>query len=240
MLPCRGQAYIGEYHLQVQDLSRSHLRAAALRSFTRALIVLVAMLAVAAPATAYEEGRTPVDYRFSNGDFTSHGSKRNRALKVTAGDYVIQPGTVIFVSHLHPDSVAMMRDTQGVVDRIALSVDAGNKVLTGEGLLRFLIESDEMSRYEDIRTAEGQARYAKEHTGLLLAFHDSGHDKGGYWFSLRIVDAATSKEVFFARHSVKGGTAFFRWDGISYNEIMNPCFNSFIDWYRANKKRVVQ
>lgn len=177
-------------------------------------------------------------FAFSNGDFVSHASERKRAQDVTSEPFAIPKGMSIMLSEANLNSGSSFKDASRLEERLILSAGKDRGVWAGAHFVQHLIQTGQIANYPDVRTESGMKRFATEQGGLLLVEWQDGLGQGSTWFELRVTNVATGHEVFRARHTIRNSVSWRRWNGISDNEIVNPAFNSFIDWYRANSAGV--
>jgi len=195
------------------------------------------MAALLSCANAFAQEKPPEQvYRYSGSDFISHASDRKRATESTVQPVQLPARPLFLVSEQNRIESSTFKDVRPVADRLALAVGKDGEVKRGKDFVASLIASGKLEAYPDIRTPEGMKRYADENGGLYVVTWGNGLDDKGYWFDLHVRDERLGKEVFVARNTVKPGTAFLRWNGISDNEEINPCFNSFIDWLRSQPR----
>jgi hypothetical protein len=207
-----------------------------MKSSHRGALALLLMLVSASAAMAAEKSLEQT-YGYSAGDFVSHADDRKRATETTSQPLQLPARPFFLVSEQNRIADSDYQDSQAIADRLSLAVGDTGEVKRGKDFVRALIDAGKLEKYPDIRSPVGIKRYAEDNSGgLFLVTWGTGLDKKGDWFDLHVRDVRSGKEVFVARNSVKPGTSFFRWNGISNNEECNPTFNSFIDWLRSQPR----
>lgn len=197
-----------------------------------ALTLAILSVLVASPNLASAGER---NYGFSGVDFITRRDEHLRAPSVESKPLSPERHTpfAILVIEKNSRGDEDSPHVDQLVDRLRLT-GSFDRITKLKDAVRELIASGKIDDYPDLRTEYGFHTFAVDAGYDFVVFHGSSFDHGTNTFELVLEDVRTGDRVFRATNNINWAVGFSRWDGVSDNEFINPCFNSLVDWLKSS------